>query len=353
MTWGMKLYPIRFEPIYLEKVWGGRTLEHLGRRLPTATEGRTPPAIGEAWEIADLGSTSDSGAGGEAVRSRAAEGPFAGRTLHDLIDEFGELLVGTTPLTETGDFPLLIKYLDARENLSVQVHPSPRYARAHPQAHLKSEAWYVARADPGAVIYKGVHDGVTPEQFRAAIDDGSVEQLMIRIPVKPGDCHYLPSGTCHALGAGILVAEVQTPSDTTFRVYDWGRPRPRKLHIEEALQCIHFGPAHTGHYEPGTMIHRQGHAVETLVNCEHFRIEKITIDRPQSMPIVTNHQVRLWMTLQGGGVITCDGAMPKVRFTRSQTLLIPAELENPIAHFEKPTTFLKVTIPSAMDHMIA
>lgn len=347
----MKLYPIRFEPFYLDKVWGGRTLEHLGRKLPDGSDDQAPPAIGEAWEIADLGSTSSGGAAGGAVRSRAAEGPLAGRTLHDLIDEFGELLIGTTPLTETGDFPLLIKYLDARENLSVQVHPSPRYAREHPEAHLKSEAWYVVRAEPGAVIYKGVHDGVTPDQFRKAIEDGAVEQLMLRIPVTPGDCHYLPSGTCHALGAGILVAEVQTPSDTTYRVYDWGRPR--KLHIEQALQCIDFGPAHTEHYEPGTMIHRQGHAVETLVQCEHFRIEKVTIQGRQSIPIVNNHQVRLCMVLDGGGVITCGGAMPKVRFARGSTLLIPAELDDPIAHFEQPTTLLNITIPSAMDHLIA
>ncbi|QNN21816.1 mannose-6-phosphate isomerase [Planctomycetales bacterium ZRK34] len=347
----MKLYPIRFEPIYLDKVWGGRTLEHLGRQLPAGSGDGPPPAIGEAWEIADLGSTSGSGAGGSAVRSRVAEGPLAGRTLHELVDEYGELLAGTTPMTESGNFPLLIKYLDARQHLSVQVHPSPRYAREHPEAHLKSEAWYVVEAEPDAAIYKGVHDGVTPEQFRAAIDNDTVEDLMIRIPVQPGDCHYLPSGTCHALGAGLLVAEVQTPSDTTFRVYDWGRPR--ELHIEQALQCIQFGPAHAGQYEPGTMIHREGHAVETLVHCEHFRMEKIIIDHPQSFPVVNNHQVRIAMVLEGEGMITCNGALPKVRFQRGDTLLIPAELEDPVAHFDKPASFLNVTIPSAMDHVIA
>jgi len=232
----------------------------------------------------------------------------------------------------------------------VQVHPSAAYAGAHPEAHLKSEAWYIVYAEPAAAIYKGVHDGVTAEQFREAIDNDTVEQLMIRVPVEAGQCHYLPSGTCHALGAGVVVAEVQTPSDTTFRVYDWDRTG-RALHIEQAMQCIDFHPARTEQYEPNTIIHRQGHIVETLVQCEHFRIEKVYIETAQQMPIVTNHEPRVWMVLEGGGRITCGGET--ISFSRGDTLLHPAEMDDPQADFDAATTFLKVTIPSQTAQMIA
>ena len=231
------LYPLQFEPIYKPKVWGGRALESLGRALPGDTSNR----IGESWELADLSKSSASGGGGGQERSVIANGPLAGKTLHDVIQRYGDRLLGRLRLNDDGGFPLLVKFLDAQQNLSVQVHPSVDYAQEHPDAHLKSEAWYIIDAQPGAVIYKGIRDGVTAEQFRQAIDAGQVEELMIPVPVKTGDCHYLPSGTCHALGAGILVAEVQTPSDTTFRVYDWGRT-DRELHLEQAMQCIHFGP---------------------------------------------------------------------------------------------------------------
>lgn len=229
-------YPLIFEPILLEKVWGGRRLGRYGKRLP---DGRD---IGESWELADLDATAASGAGGGAQRSVIANGSLRGRTLREAMALWGADLLGAARPTQSGGFPLLVKLLDARENLSVQVHPSPAYAAAHPGCHVKTECWYVLEAEPGSVIYKGTRPGVTPAAFRAHIADGTVADDLIAVPAIPGDCHLLPSGTCHALGAGVLVAEVQTPSDTTFRVYDWGRAG-RGLHVEEALGCIEFGPA--------------------------------------------------------------------------------------------------------------
>lgn len=345
----MTLYPLKFEPIYLPKVWGGRSLTALGRSLPgSAAEG-----IGESWEIADLPGTSTSGAGGGAMRSRVAHGPLAGRSLHDLIQQFGPRLLGSVRPTDDGDFPLLVKYLDARQNLSVQVHPSEAYAACHPEAHLKCEAWYILDAKPGAVIYKGVRDGVSADQFRRAIADGSVEKLLIHVPARIGDCHYLPTGTCHALGAGIVVAEVQTPSDTTFRVYDWGRTG-RELHTEPALQCITFGPAHTARFEPDTLIQRGTTTLETLVRCEHFRIEKAHIPARTDHPLVMNHQPAIWMILTGSGRITgASAAAESVPFDRGQTLLLPAEMDHPHVHFTEPTTWLIVTFPEAMSDAIA
>src|SRR5206468_7075395 len=164
-----------------------------------------------------------------------------------------------------------------REDLSVQVHPDEEYAREHPEAHLKTEAWYVIQHDRDARLFKGLRRGATRDQFGAAIERGQVEQHLQSIDAKIGDCHYLPSGTVHALGAGMLVAEVQTPSDTTFRVYDFNRVdpstgKPRKLHVTEALECIDF----SGTMElPQRRSHVAGFhtTVTQLVSCPYFKIE--------------------------------------------------------------------------------
>lgn len=218
------------------KVWGGDRLARFGKHV------KPGDAIGESWEVADLAGTSASGAGGGAARSIIDNGPLAGKSLHDAVTRWPRELTGDP---HASSFPLLVKYLDAREDLSVQVHPSPSYAAAHPDASLKTECWYILDALPDAKIYKGVAMGVTRERFERALRSGDgrgVVELLEAVPAIPGECHNLPSGTVHALGAGVLVAEVQTPSDTTFRVYDWGRTG-RELHIDQALACIAWEPA--------------------------------------------------------------------------------------------------------------
>lgn len=351
------LYPLKFEPIYKEKVWGGRTLESLGRTLP----GDETAQIGESWELVDLSETSVSGGGGGQERSAITNGPLAGRTLHEVIQQYGPTLLGRLSLTPSGGFPLLVKFLDARQNLSVQVHPSVEYVQAHPEAHLKSEAWYIVDADPNAVIYKGVQKGVTAQQFREAIEANTVEQFMIKVPVKAGDCHYLPSGTCHALGAGVLVAEVQTPSDTTFRVFDWGRTG-RELHIDAALQCIHFGPADVQHYEQRSHIAGMFTTVTRLVTCEHFRIEKVRMVEGYQQEIPYD-QPAVWMVLEGGGRITqgdgttssAGGGNPgfPVSFEPGQTLLMPAGMSDAHVSLDQNTVWLEITFPQAMAQQIA
>ena len=236
-------YPLVFAPVVLEKIWGGRRLERLGKSLPTP-QGR----YGESWEVADLASTSASGAGGGAVRSIIANGPLAGRTLGDAVARWGSRLIGSAGGAGDGHgtgpgaaFPLLVKFLDASENLSVQVHPSPAFLKRHPErgAHLKTESWYIVDAEPGAKLYTGLRPGLTRAQLEAHIRDGSLVNDLLSVPAVPGECHTLPSGTVHALGAGVLVAEVQTPSDTTFRVFDWGRTG-RELHIADSLASASF-----------------------------------------------------------------------------------------------------------------
>lgn len=332
----MPLYPFLLEPIYKEKVWGGRKLERFGRRLPGGPE----TGVGESWELADLESTSPSGGGGDAAKTRIRNGPLIERTLGEVVDDFGTLVTGDVRLAAGGRMPLLLKYLDAREDLSVQVHPSPEYAAAHSRAHLKSEAWYVVDADEDAVIYKGIVEGTTRGDLEAAILEGTVPELLIQVPAKAGDCHYLPSGTCHALGAGIFVAEVQTPSDTTFRVYDWGRT-DRQLHVEQALECIELGPARTAEFEPGTTSSQGDAVARDLVACEHFTIREWTILREGELSF-RGEEMSVLMFIRGEAEIRWGDAVAPLRVVAGDTVVLPAALEATTLEASTDLTLLEV-----------
>jgi mannose-6-phosphate isomerase len=265
-------FPLILDPIVLKKIWGGRRLERLGKTLGSP-DGR----FGESWELADMPVTSASGAGGGAFHSRVRNGPLAGRDLSAVRGELGENLLGSPASVPV---PLLIKFLDAGEHLSVQVHPSPAVARRDASAHLKTECWYIVDADPGAVLYKGVREGVTREAFSRAARAGSSEivEMLNAVPAKVGDCHNLPSGTVHALGAGVLVAEVQTPSDTTYRLYDWGRAG-RELHVEAALKCASFpGEPEHAELQHGMTVRRlaPGELCTRLVTTDFFTVDELS-----------------------------------------------------------------------------
>ena len=346
---GIPLYPLHFEPIYLNKIWGGRRLEQLGRSLP----GDASTHIGESWELADLPGGSNADGNNRDQRSVVSNGPFAGQTLRDLIEEMGPRFMGRLQPTEAGDFPILVKYIDAREHLSVQVHPSPAYAAEHDDASLKSEAWYVVATEPGSCIYKGVNENVTPEQFRAAAateKTEDLEPLLRKVPARIGDCHYLPSGLCHALGAGVMVAEVQMPSDTTFRVHDWGRGRA--THLDKAMECIRFGDQDAGTTEKRSHIAGIFTTVSRLVSCEHFRIEKVRMVESYEHEIPYD-QPTVWMVLEGEGTITCGRGVEPVRFEAGETMLIPANLEEARVALHKDTVWLEVTFPQAWQDLIA
>lgn len=306
-------YPLLLAPIFKEKVWGGRALEALGKCLPPGAQ------IGESWELADLDSTSASGGDGESARSIIENGPLRARSLRDALQLWGADLLGRVRPTPEGGFPLLVKFLDARENLSVQVHPSPAYARANTGAHLKTESWCVLSAEPGAVIFKGVRPGVSPESFARRIADGSCADDLVRIPVRAGDFHHLPSGTVHALGAGVVVAEVQTPSDTTFRVFDWGRSG-RELHVAQALACIDFTPASEPEAHAPPL--RNGER-RPLVRTPFYAIERWSLRAPAALPVSGAPVVV--MTLDGAGAVTSPSrAFADVSLERGRTCLVPA-----------------------------
>jgi len=332
-------YPLVFEPIHKEKVWGGRTLEQLGHALP----GDKDLPIGESWELVDLASTSVSGGGGGAEHSIIADGPWSGRGIDELLAAHQSAVLGSRTRAQGAGFPLLIKFLDARENLSVQVHPSPAYAETHDDVHLKSEAWYIIACDDDAVIYKGMRPGVTPDQLRAAIatnTDDAVVPLLNVIPVKPGDCHYLPSGTCHALGEGILVAEVQTPSDTTFRVYDWGRTG-RELHVDQALACIDF--AHTPKASKPSQSELGNFKTQTKASCEFFTITEVRSTDSAAATLSLNG-AEVWIGLSGEITMQHDG-QEAVALPVGRTMLLPAGLQTIDALATEGGRWLRVTIP--------
>ena len=335
------LYPLKFEPIYKQKVWGGRELEQLGRTLP----GDASTRIGESWELTDLNVSSPS-CGRSTERSIVSNGQLRGTSLQELIAQYGAKLMGRLPLNASGNFPFLFKYLDIRENVSVQVHPTSAYARCHPEASVKHEAWYIVDAEPGAVVYKGIREGVTPRQFRRAIASGTdqdVEALLNKLPAKRGDCHYLPSGTCHAIGAGVLSAEIQSTGDTTFRVYDWGRT-DRQLHINQAMQCIKFGPPDVSQYEKRLTSTSRFRHTTRLVTCEHFCIDKVHATGCEPLEIGHN-QIAVWMVLEGSGKINANNDAAPVEFCRGETILIPASLSNVLVEIVQKAVWLEITFP--------
>jgi mannose-6-phosphate isomerase len=336
----MPLYPLKFRPRFVEKIWGGRKIQtELGKELPAGK------LIGESWELYDFPPGVVDGSN-QWVSAVIDNGPLAGRTLHDAVVEYGRDLHGDIALAGTqGQFPILIKFLDARQDLSLQVHPDQAYAQAHPDAHLKSEAWYIVQRDPDAAIYKGLRKGVTRPTLAGACADGAVMDHVHRIPVKAGDCHYLPSGTVHALGAGILVAEVQTPSDTTFRLFDFNRlddrtGRPRDLHVEQALACIDFdatdGPQRREH-AAGLMT-----TVSRLVDCPWFTLEKVRFIEGVEQAIPYDQPV-VWIMLEGAAHIATADGNPPVPVARGDTVLLPARMNKPRVQTHSNCVWLEVT----------
>ncbi len=331
----MKPYPLSFEPIYKPKLWGGsRILDHFSR----APVGREP--IGESWELVDL----------EEDASRVLSGPAKGRTLSQLVAEWGGDLLGDAELFE-GRFPLLIKYLDARENLSVQVHPTEKVARElGGNVRVKHEVWYVLDADPGGVIYHGLESGVSKRRFIEAMTSGRVDGVLRKIPVRRGDCYYLPSGTPHALGAGVLVAEIQTPSDITFRTYDWGRidpatGKPRQLHLDQAVRCIDF------EHPPEPPMQQRLHlgttmaTVTRLVSCPCFVMDKVAMSQGAEQD-ATAGRFAVWMLLKGFGRIEWAAGETRLECRPGDVILLPAGLEEASFRAITPVEWLEVTVPS-------
>lgn len=322
--------PLIFDPLFRPKIWGGRKLESiLGKNLPP------DEAIGESWECADLPE-------GQSV---VARGLAKGRTLHELVDAWGPKLLGRARPIDAR-FPLLLKFLDAREALSIQAHP----AVSRGAAAAKDEAWYVLHAEPEAVIYRGLRKGVSIETLAAALrdDPASIVPLLHAVRVRTGDCLYVPGGTVHALGAGVVVAEIQTPSDTTYRLYDWGRERPAAdagLHIDAALACIRPEADFAAH-ERRSHVTSVFTTVTRLVTSPNFVVEKVRFVEGVEQDIPYADLV-CWMVLDGRGEIAHAGG--RETFARGDVVILPAGLEKGRLKTLAPCSWLEVTIPVESD----
>ncbi|MFQ5491879.1 MAG: type I phosphomannose isomerase catalytic subunit [Phycisphaerae bacterium] len=327
--------PLIFPPLFKRRIWGGQNLTRLGKRLPPGQ------SIGESWELADL----------EQDQSAVRDGPLAGKTLGELVRDHREELLGEVPLFE-GRFPLLIKFLDACQNLSVQVHPDQAMARKlGGQVRVKHEAWYIIDAAPDGAIYHGLIEGIDRPALARAIAEGRTQQVLRRVPVKPGECYYLPSGTLHALGAGVLVAEIQTPSDVTYRVFDWDRVdpesgQPRELHIEQALECIHFDTP------PPKQV--RSHVVSVwasvtrLVTCDPFVIEQVRMKAGVAQEVPYGG-LAVWIVLQGRGRVGPKQGGPPLAFSLGDTVVIPADLRGALIEVTQDAMWLEVTVPLRSD----
>jgi len=323
-------YPLRFEPIYQYRLWGGR---RLGDLLTEPLPGNGP--IGEAWALSDR----------EDHPSRVADGPLKGRTIAQLLEQFPQQMLGKLA-GRFGRFPLLLKFLDALEMLSVQVHPSDAHPDLLPANETgKTEAWVVLEAGPKSRIYSGLKPGATEADLRKALTNGGVAECLAYFTPQPGDAVFTPAGTVHALGGDIVVFEVQQNSDVTFRLFDWNHidattGKPRTLQVDQALACIDFGEHAGGLVAPvveaTTPVKR-----ERLFNCEQFRLSRLQGNAPFAVgaPGAPSVLVCIW----GAGQIEQAGAAYAV--AKGNVFLLPAAIGACTFQPRGAVSMLEIEIP--------
>jgi mannose-6-phosphate isomerase len=311
------MQPIVFEPIYMERIWGGRRLESVfGKKLPPQRR------IGESWEIVDR----------VEAQSVVRQGPWRGKTLHELWMEHRAEIFGRD-LPDTPRFPLLIKLLDASEKLSLQVHP-PEAVASSLGGEAKTEFWYFAACEPGAEIFAGLRSGVERDHFVRAIRQGSVADLVHRVQVRTGDGFFVPSGRLHGIGPGNLIVEIQQNSDTTYRVFDWERTdengEMRTLHLEKSMRSIRFDDCEP-QFSPLSD--------EGLIDCPYFVVEKwdLTTERRAF------DRDRFAIFFCSSGAAELDG----LRFKPGDFWLVPASARKTMVRpMQGGTNLLRVTLPN-------
>ena len=329
-----RLYPMVFTPVLKDYIWGGRNLEtRLGRALPA--EG----VIAESWEIA----------GHEDGTSTVENGLYAGWPLTRVHAELGLDLIGQNNAwaQARGKFPLLIKLLDASKPLSVQVHPNDAYALAHEGNELgKTEMWVVLHAEPNAELILGVRQGTTPDAFRRAIDETRLEPYLHRVPVAAGDHVCVPSGTLHAIMGGLLIAEIQQNSNTTYRVYDWGRVgadgKPRPLHVSKAMDVIDFERVEPGVPRPVVITEESGFRRELLCRNPYFVTERLVLD-----PGVAFGGERHGDTLEIWGVLEGEVSVNGLALGAVRFCLLPAALGEFTVTARERATLLRTYVDGA------
>lgn len=307
------LYPLKFVPYLRTMVWGGEKI------APFKGVKADSDKIGESWEISAV----------PGHVSVIAEGPLAGKTLTEVIQEYGASLVGKKVFEENGtEFPLLVKFIDAKSDLSIQVHPNDELAeKTHPGMKGKTEMWYVIGADEGAHLLSGLTEKITPEEYERRVKDNSITDVLASHNIHVGDVFFLPAGRIHAIGAGSFVAEIQQTSDLTYRIYDYGRlgldGKPRELHIEQAKEAIDYEvfPEYRTKYEPAK------DAETTLVSCKYFTTDLLDLEHDHEKDMTGLDSFCIVMCVGGEGKLVdteADGSVHAVDVRQGETILVPA-----------------------------
>jgi len=307
------LYPIKFKPILKEKIWGGNKLmKSLGKNAPIESK------IGESWEVSGLASDN----------SIVENGFLKGNSLSEIIEIYMDDLVGGFVFDKHGiEFPLLIKFIDASETLSIQVHPDDEIANERHQSLGKTEMWYIIESEKGSNLINGFKKQADAETYVSALNSGQLETILNLDPVNPGDVFFIPAGRVHGIGAGIVLAEIQQSSDVTYRIYDWGRlddnGKPRELHTEYALDVIDYNPASQTRtiYEPIT------NKTVNLVECPYFKTNLIQIDKTLEKDYNLIDSFVILMCIEGSFNI-CYHHNKFEKINKGETVMLPASLKN-------------------------
>lgn len=302
------MQPILLSPAFKDYLWGGTKLKtSFGKKSDLAI-------VAESWEL----STHKDG------QSQVASGPDTGLTLSDYIQKHGNTILGKH--AEAFDyFPILIKFIDAKDNLSVQVHPDDAYALKHEGEYGKTEMWYVLEAEEGASLYCGFKSSISREEFQRRIEDNTLLEVLNQVKVHKGDVFFIKSGTVHAIGKGIVICEIQQNSNTTYRVYDYDRRdaqgNPRPLHIQKALEVAELcPPAQIGNDTPPKNC--GGYTVKQLASCQYFTVEKLDIASSATLQI-SKESFQSIICTEGKGSLTLDGNA--LRFQKGDSIFIPAQ----------------------------
>jgi len=304
----IKLYPLVFEPILQDRIWGGTKLKtDLGKNIPTQT-------TGESWELSTV----------QDNVSIVKQGEYAGKPLTDLLEQFPAEVLGTKVHEHFGtQFPLLFKFLDAKEDLSIQVHPNDELAKKRHNSFGKTEMWYVMQADEGSRIIVGFKEKSSPEEYLNKLKNKNLIDILNEQPVKKGDVYFLETGTIHAIGAGIVIAEIQQTSDITYRIYDWDRVdangNGRQLHVEEALEAMNYNPTDTKK-EYTKKINESN----VTVDCPYFTTNYLPLEGRADITKDGN-SFTVYICTEGEYSIEADGET--YSFKKGDTVLIPAALK--------------------------
>ena len=322
------LYPLKFLPLFKNTLWGGNRLKDYGFRYDPL------PRCGELWALSSM----------EGHESVIANGFLADNTLNEAIEIYMGDLVGDRVYNRFGSqFPLLVKLIDAAQDLSIQVHPDDNLARRRGMPWGKTEMWYILQADPGARLISGFRHDTSPEQYQASLDNGTLDNLLLAEQPEPGDVYFIPAGRIHALGKGLLVAEIQQASDCTYRIYDWNRldtnGKPRKLHTDLAIDAIDFsavqGHAHT-HYHP------LPNQPVTVAHCPYFTSRLIALDSPIRRNLENNDSFVLYLCVDGiAAVKALDTIVP---LHTGECTLLPAVADHAELFCEGSARLLEITI---------